>query len=401
MEMMSTRFPRSRTDRVVAGVAGGLAERLGIDAILIRLAFVVLAFAGGFGIVAYLVAWLIGGEDRPARAGAAVAARERRSGLRVVVSVAMIVTGLLLLLREVGLWLGDALVWSAALAAFGSAIIWTRGDDAGRARFARLASRLPLSPADALAGRSKSRIAAGAFLVLAGMITFLAANTSLRSVGNVAFAVVVTVAGVSLILGPWIYGLFTQLATERRERIRSEERAEVAAHLHDSALQTFAMIQRAQSPQEMVTLARVQERELRAWLYGRERNGADTLSRAVDEMASRVERLHRVAVETVVVGDVSPMDDRLRALVDALGEATANAAAHSGASVVSVYVEMAPDTITAYVRDEGSGFDLSSLPVDRRGISESIVGRMQRHGGTAVVTSEPSSGTEVRLVIPR
>ena len=389
-------FSRSRNDRLVAGVAGGIAERLGVDATLIRLAFVVLSFAGGFGIIAYLFAWLVG---RERGAGEEVLEVERRSGTRIVVSIAMIVTGMLFLLREIGLWLGDALVFSIGLAAFGSAIIWMRGDDAGRARFARLASRF--TAADALAGRSKGRVAAGALLVGAGMITFLVANTSLSSLGNVAFAVAVTVAGLGLILGPWMYGMVNQLATERRERIRSEERAEVAAHLHDSALQTLAMIQRAQSSQEMVTLARVQERELRAWLYGRERNGADTLSRAVDEMASRVEGVHRVKVETVVVGEVSPMDDRARALVDALGEATTNAAKHSGASSVAVYVEVGEDSVTAYVRDEGSGFDPSSLPEDRRGIAESIVGRMQRHGGTAVVTSETASGTEVRLVIPR
>jgi len=388
-------FSRSRSDRLVAGVAGGIAERLGVEATLIRLAFVVLAFAGGFGIVAYLIAWLIGAERL---AGSEAPPVERRSGARVVISIAMVVAGLLLLLRETGLWLGDALVFSIGLTAFGSSIIWMRGDDAGRARFARLASRF--TAGDVFEGRSKGRVAAGALLVTAGMITFLVANTSLRSLGSVAFAVAVTVAGLGLILGPWVHGLINQLATERRERIRSEERAEVAAHLHDSALQTLAMIQRAGSPQEMVTLARVQERELRGWLYGRERNGADTLSRAVDEMAGRVERVHRVKIETVVVGDTG-MDDRLRALVDALGEATTNAAKHSGAGSVSVYVEVAEDAITAYVRDEGSGFDVSSLPEDRRGIAESIVGRMQRHGGTAVVTSEPSTGTEVRLVIPR
>ena len=389
-------FSRSRNDRLVAGVAGGIAERLGVDATLIRLAFVVLSFAGGFGIIAYLFAWLIGRERAP---GEDVPEVEPRSGARIVVSIGMIVTGMLFLLREIGLWLGDALVFSIGLAAFGSAIIWMRGDDGGRARFARLASRF--TAADALAGRSKGRVAAGAVLVGAGMITFLVANTSLSSLGNVAFAVAVTVAGLGLILGPWMYGLVNQLATERRERIRSEERAEVAAHLHDSALQTLAMIQRAQSSQEMVTLARVQERELRAWLYGRERNGADTLSRTVDEMASRVEGVHRVKVETVVVGDVSPMDDRARALVDALGEATTNAAKHSGAASVAVYVEVGEDSVTAYVRDEGAGFDPSTLPEDRRGIAESIVGRMQRHGGTAVVTSDPAAGTEVRLVIPR
>src|SRR5207237_559230 len=142
--------------------------------------------------------------------------------------------------------------------------------------------------------------------------------------------------GLGLVLGPWIYELFRQLASERRQRIRSEERAEVAAHLHDSVLQTLAMIQRAASSDEMTSLARGQERELRAWLYGASpgvRPGTDTLHAALDEMAGRMERLHRVLVDTVVVGDVD-MDERMRALVDAAAEATHNAGKHSGARAV-------------------------------------------------------------------
>jgi signal transduction histidine kinase len=403
-------FVRSGTQRVVAGVAGGIAERLEIDATVVRLAFVVLSFAGGFGIVLYLFGWLIGseqiGSEQPSGAdvsGLAEADSRHVSGPKRLFALTMVVAGTLLLLRAAGLWLGDAVVWSVALAAFGSAILWTRSDEDARGRLARLASRIPRSPAEALGERSKGRLLGGAALIVAGMATFLAANTSLSAVGNVAFAVMVTAAGLGLILGPWIFELVRQLTNERRERIRSEERAEVAAHLHDSVLQTLAMIQRSSSSQDMVTLARVQERELRAWLYGRgpvSPNGSQTLSGALDEMAGRVEQSHGVVVEAVVVGDVA-LDDRLRALVDAAAEATINAARHSGAPAVSVYAEVSEAGVNVYVRDEGAGFDVAKPVSDRRGIVSSIVGRMERNGGVATVSSEQGQGTEVHLAMPR
>jgi signal transduction histidine kinase len=177
----------------------------------------------------------------------------------------------------------------------------------------------------------------------------------------------------------------------------------MAAHLHDSVLQTLALIQRSRSAPDMAALARIQERDLRAWLYGRTRtspNGQELLSAAIDGVAGRIERMHRVAVEVVVVGD-APIDDPLRAVVDAAGEAMNNAAKHSGASVVSVYVEIGPEAVNLYVRDEGSGFDSARLPPDRRGIADSIVRRMERHGGLASVASGVSEGTEVHLRMPR
>jgi signal transduction histidine kinase len=150
----------------------------------------------------------------------------------------------------------------------------------------------------------------------------------------------------------------------------------------------------------MVALARCQERELRAWLYGRDGNGsAGSLSVALNEMVGRMERLHHVPVDVVLVGDV-PLSDGARAILEACGEAVHNAARHSGADRVSVYVEVEPHSLTAYVRDEGKGFTPDEVPEDRRGIVESIVGRMQRHGGRATVTSEPSEGTEVELWLP-
>ena len=218
--------------------------------------------------------------------------------------------------------------------------------------------------------------------------------------GTALLAVAVTAAGLGLILGPWILRLAGAAAAERRERIRSEERAEMAAHLHDSVLHTLALIQRADAPPEVVSLARRQERELRAWLNGRmEAHGEESLGAALDGLAARIEREHAVSVDAVVVGD-RPLDDRLRAVVLACQEAALNAARHSGAPRVFVYLEAEPDAVTAYVRDQGRGFDPAGIPADRRGIAESIRGRIQRAGGTAVVRTAPGSGTEVQIRVP-
>jgi signal transduction histidine kinase len=241
----------------------------------------------------------------------------------------------------------------------------------------------------------------GAVLVAGGTAAFLAANISRGAVGAVIVATAVTLSGLALIIGPWIMRLARQLSEERRERIRAEERQEVAAHLHDSVLQTLALIQRSEDPSRMSALARVQERELRAWLYRPvgSPNG-DLLSAAVDELDERIELSHHIRVESVVVGDC-PLDGGIQAVVDACGEALTNAAKHSGAASVSLYVEVDPESVTAYVRDQGKGFDPETVPDDRRGIADSIRGRLQRYGGTAEVVSSPGEGTEVRLRLPR
>ena len=186
------------------------------------------------------------------------------------------------------------------------------------------------------------------------------------------------------------------LSQERRERIRSQERAEVAAHLHDSVLQTLALIQKAAgSPSEVTRLARSQERELRTWLYT-SRAGQGTLSRALEAVAAEVEEQHRVSVDVVAVGDLV-LDEKGAALVAAAREAVVNAAKHSGAATVDVYAEVEPHQATVFVRDRGVGFDPSDVPADRHGLSGSVVGRMERHGGRAFVRSTPGEGTEIRL----
>ena len=290
--------------------------------------------------------------------------------------IGLVIVGLLVLLWLAGFWFAGNFAWPFVLAAIGFAVLWARGD--GRWNLASLGTPLSLT-----------RFAIGALLILGGMAAFLAASTSVDGLGSVLLAMIVALGGAALLAGPWIWGMGRQLVDERSSRVRSEERAEMAAHLHDSVLQTLALIQRSKAEREMVSLARTQERELRAWLYGRAPELAGVRLRdAIDSMAGRIERQHQVSVEAVVVGDAE-MDERLRGLVNACAEAVANAAVHSGSTAISVYVEVEKDLVTAFVRDQGSGFDPAVVPADRRGIADSIVGRMERHGGTATVHSEP------------
>jgi signal transduction histidine kinase/phage shock protein PspC (stress-responsive transcriptional regulator) len=389
-------FTRSRGNRVIAGVAGGLSERLGVDPILTRIAFVLLTIAGGVGLVVYVVLAFTTEEASPSRP-----ALWREPTRRRTFGFALVIAGAMLLLREVGVWFGDRVVWPVTLAAIGSAVIWARGSDDDRGRW------LQGSPSgnsiETLFGDRASipRVLVGGLLVATGMGYALATSDTLAVAGSALLAIAVTTAGLVLILGPWILRLYRALTEERRERIRSAERAEMAAHLHDSVLHTLALIQRADAPMEVVTLARRQERELRSWLYGQPAPlEQERLGTAVEALASRVEELHAIAVDVVVVGD-EPLDERSRAVVLACQEAAVNAARHSGVTSVSVYVEAEPDGITAYVRDKGKGFDPDAVPPDRRGIRDSIRGRIERQGGTVTITSEPGGGTEVAVHLPR
>jgi phage shock protein PspC (stress-responsive transcriptional regulator)/two-component sensor histidine kinase len=383
---------------VLAGVAAGLAETWDVDVVLLRAAFLALCAAGGAGVLLYLLAWAISAD--PAATGAtwarpralSPAQRQRR-----LIGLGCIVLGLLLVLRGIGLWFGDRLVWPLALGILGSAVIWVRSDD--RERWARLGMRGAFA-----GGRTATvRISVGALLVAGGMAAFIAGNQVLSAAGEAVLATAVTAGGIVLILGPWLFRVWREAADDRRERIRSEERAEMAAHLHDSVLHTLALIQRSGSaPADVVAMARTQERELRAWLQGRPlpSDQAETLSGAMESVAGRVERTHHVAVESVVVGDC-PVDERVRALVLATQEAAVNAARHSGELKVSIYVEADGDGVTAFVRDRGRGFDAVTVPEDRRGIRESIVGRLRRHGGTATITSALGEGTQVQMHVDR
>jgi signal transduction histidine kinase len=362
-------IPRSTDNRVLAGVAGGIGARTGIEPDLIRAGFVVLTFAGGVGAVIYAIAWVFardgeGTDDEPLES-------------RQQIAAGVFFTGVLLLLRSIGLWFGDSIVLPVALFAFGVAAITARRFGEDRDWLARITSG---SGTD-----GQVRVVIGAVLVVGGATILLGSIDAIEQAGIVALAVAWTAAGLFLVLGPWIFRLVNDLGSERRQRIRSDERAEVAAHLHDSVLQTLSLIQRTDDPKRMSTLARAQEREL------------GKLHAVIRDHASRIEHEYNVAVEVVAVGEDAEMTEPTVALAQATGEAITNAAKHSGAEHVSVFVDRSGNEIEVFVADQGSGFEPTEVSTDRHGIESSIIGRMKRGGGGAEVTSAPDEGTEVRL----
>jgi signal transduction histidine kinase len=283
------------------------------------------------------------------------------------------------------------------LACMGGALIWRQASEPDRVRLLSLSR----SSLEATGGQrlGRARLVAGAVLVIGGAIAALA-NANFSAFRDGLLAMLVTTIGIALLSGPWWMRLVGQLSSERAERIRSQERADIAAHLHDSVLQTLALIQRnAGSPREVVRLARGQERTLRTLLYGTRPNSGAFASE-LRVAAAEVEDAYAVGVDVVVVGDAA-LDPDLAALVAAAREALVNAAKHSGADSVSVYAEVEAAQVSVFVKDRGVGFDLDGIDDDRQGVRGSIIGRVERHGGTVTITSNEGVGTEVEIRMSR
>ena len=403
------RLRREREGRLLGGVCTGLAGHLGVDPLLVRVVFVAAAAAGGLGVGVYALLWLLlpeGSNPAPVRR-----LPTGRAGLEVGLGAGLLLLSALLALRQTGLWLSDAVVWPLVLVVAGGALLWRQS--LGGATDEAEAEAPPPSPsaaeepraADAQAARHRlevlSRSGVGVALVVAAGLAFLQSTGALSAARDVLLAAVAVAVVLTVIFAPWIVRLVRSLASERASRVRSQERAEMAAHLHDSVLQTLALVQRrADDPAEVATLARRQERELRAWLAGRAPGAVSTrLAAALEAAAGDVEQAHRVPVEVVAVGDAE-LDGAGEALVAAAREAMVNAAKFGNGSAVSVFAEVRDDELQVFVRDRGAGFDPAAVPADRRGVRESIVGRMQRHGGRAEIHPSPA-GTEVELALPR
>ena len=392
------RLTRPAEGRIVGGVCAGLAVHLGLDVKVLRLCFVVSSFIGGAGIVVYLFLWALTPQERPADRGDG-AARAPRSGARsasaesarnLLLGAGLVVLGVALVLQQRGLNLRLDIVLPILVVALGAVLAWSQLDDAERDRW------LARGGADRPPGML--RLGAGIVLAIVGITVLATQGSGLAGLWNVAVAAAAVLAGVALIATPWAVRLWTDLREEQAERVRATERADIAAHLHDSVLQTLALIQRkADDPAEVARLARAQERELRGWLYAGPRGSSASLATAVTEVAHEVEDLHGVPVELVVTGD-RPFDEAGQALVRALRESLLNAVRH-GRPPVSAYVEVGPTRVEAFVRDHGAGFDLEAVPEDRLGVRESIVGRMTRHGGSARLR-RLEDGTEVALALP-
>jgi len=399
---------RDVDDGLVAGVCAGVARRLGIDPIIPRVVVAAATLAGGMGLIVYLLAWALVPEQG-GRSPAWTRLAGRRETWLMLSGSTLLLLSVLLLLREWGLWFSDGVVWPVLLAGGGAALIWRQSAASAPPaeplvpQPVRVRPDRPPDPQRALRLPTPEigPAAAGAALVIAAALVFLWLNDALAPARDVILAVLVVVVALTLILAPWWLRLVRGFTAERAERIRSQERSEVAAHLHDSVLQTLALVQkRADDPRAVANLARRQERELRAWLDGGRPEPGDSLASSLEAAAAEVEEAHGVPIDVVAVGD-APLDDRGAALVAAAREALVNAAKFAGDATVQLFAEIGEERTEVFVRDRGPGFDPASVPEDRRGLRESIYGRMDRHGGRAVIHSAPGAGTEVELVIER
>ncbi|MGA5063011.1 PspC domain-containing protein [Streptomyces exfoliatus] len=401
------RLYRSADGRWLGGVARGLAGHLGLPVVWVRVLFIVLFFMDGLGVLIYAAFWIVvplgvGGRTAPRPVFETTPDGRRRLRKpdrgQIFALIALAIGGAVL----VGNINVDSdsgrYVWPTILICVGVVLVWRQADNARRASWTDVGRRRRAF--------HLARGLVGVALVGTGLAVFVVVRGSVAQLGTALTAAVAVLTGIALLAGPWLVRMSQDLTEERTMRIRAQERAEVAAHVHDSVLHTLTLIQRsADDAGEVRRLARAQERELRNWLYKPEGTGRDeepdTLAEAVKKAAAEVEDKHGVPLEVVVVGDC-PLDDRLGAQIQAAREAMVNAAKYGGeGGAVQVYAEVEGRTVFVSVRDRGPGFDLDSVPEDRMGVRESIIGRMQRHGGTARLRSAQGGGTEVELEMER
>ncbi|NUS42326.1 MAG: PspC domain-containing protein [Streptomycetaceae bacterium] len=387
------RLTRRSGGRVIGGVAGGVADHLGVDVVKVRATFVLLSALAGAGLMAYGMLWVFtpsGADTEPAPAPE----RRRAFGMALI--------GLALSAAVSMLFSGSAAQWMVPIVAvaIGVALVWREFDYQG----ARATLGMPLRPTVL----TWTRVVLGATLIVAGLGTVVLAQVNLSSLGPALVAVAVTLIGVGLLTIPLWLRLIGALNAERSARIRNAEREEIASHLHDSVLQTLALIQRqADNAGEVARLARSQERELRSWLFSKPEEQNAGLGAALRALAGEVEDQHGVKVTPVVVGDVAVDDgsgfarEQFNALLGATREALVNAAKHAGVANIDLFAEAEPHQVSVFVRDRGSGFDEDEVPGDRHGLAKSIRGRVERRGGEVAVRSTPGRGTEIRIVMPR
>ena len=428
------------SDRVIAGVCAGLANHLGWPVRMVRIGMVVAALAGGAGVAFYAWLWIMvptadesarrnarrpaspiapavsdpdapgvpgtapgpgtpGPNGMPGSRGTPGTAPQGSwwskvpgmpFGKEILLGAGLLLAAGILIARLLGVDVPLGTLIPVAAILGGAAIAWMQLDETRRAGL------VDKTKADQAGGWA--RLAAGLALVVAGVLVMVSGSGSWEQTWLALLASVAVLGGVALVLLPWGLKFWRDLETERAGRVRATERAEIAAHLHDSVLQTLALIQRrAGNEHDVIRLARAQERELRGWLYRDADKESGQLSEGIKAAAAEVEDALGHAVEVVSVGDCA-MTQRHEALVQAAREAMLNAARHGGGAV-SVYLEVTDDAAEVFVKDRGPGFDPDSVPPDRLGVRESIIGRMNRHGGTAAIISSPD-GTEVRLRLP-
>jgi signal transduction histidine kinase len=397
------RLYRARDHRFIAGVASGIARHMGVSVIGVRVAFVLLLGLNGLGVLLYAAFWAVLPPDP------GLAKTPRRRNLFQLLPFLAIGIGIILVQVLIGSGgIGTTVGWLVALIAVGAGLIWHQADPERRRRWRQTMPQAPwlgavLEETDRRA--FVLRFIGGGVLVAVGLIGVAAVYSpvggpDLSAVLNGVIFALIGLAGVALVAAPVLWRTFEQLRAEREGRIREQERAELAAMVHDQVLHTLALIQRNAADLKTVQrLARGQERSLRNWLYKPAGSPWERFAAAMEHVAAEVEDTYAITVETVVVGD-RVVDEPVGALVSATREALVNAARHAKVQTVSLYAEVEPEQVSVFVRDRGAGFDPDTVEDHRHGVRGSIIGRMNRHGGRAEIRSEPGDGTEVRLYMP-
>ncbi|MEU5548662.1 MULTISPECIES: ATP-binding protein [unclassified Micromonospora] len=395
------RLYRAPEHRMAAGVAAGIAEHLDVPVRRVRVAFMVLLGLSGLGLLLYAAFWAV----VPLRPGdTAVPPRREFGQLLPFVAIGLgVLLVQMMLFDSVGA--AGTAGWLVAIIAVGAGVIWHQSTPERRRQWGE---SLPVPWLGAVVEESDRRafvlrFVGGGVLVAVGIIGVAAVYSpaqNLDAVINGVIFALVGLAGVGVVTAPVLWRTWNQLRSEREGRIREQERAELAAMVHDQVLHTLALIQRNASDVKAVQrLARGQERSLRNWLYKPTASPTERFAAALEQAAAEVEDTFAITVEAVVVGD-RDTDERVGAIVAAAREALVNAARHAGVQTVSLYAEVEPDQVSVFVRDRGAGFDPDTVEDHRHGVRGSIIGRMKRHGGRAEIRSGPGEGTEVRLILP-
>ena len=376
---------------LMGGVCAGIATHLGVNVWLVRAIFVGLLFLNGIGALAYALAIALIPTGNPASSQLAAPTRlatqlnqlqskdGRDQATTIFSGVVLLALAAILVAWSRG-WLESNAYLPLLIIGCGAALAWSQAEEV---------MHTPRSMA------AIARLAAGLALAVLGVLIWLSDHTDMSGMLIGAFAALVMLSVVALVLAPLWLGVIRQLSQTQAAQARASERADIAAHLHDSVLQTLTLLRaQADDPQRVAALALSQERELRAWLYGDNHPTNENLRSEVESVSREIEQLYGVPVDSVIVGD-TPATAKTRVLTSALREALANAVRH-GKPPISLYVEVSGQEVEAYVRDHGAGFDLETINPDRHGVRDSIIGRMQRHGGSATIRArEP--GTEVCL----
>ncbi len=411
----STRLPlrRPQRGRVVGGVATGMAAHLSVSVRAARLVFVLLALLGGVGVGLYIFWWVTIPEGDPVAAGRMaqpVAQSKLSKGLTEQVrslplkdiAIGALLLGGAALVAMPRLRIGVDLTWvvPVLIALAGLGLAWSQLDGVERGRLlSRAGGRTPVGVL---------RLTGGVVLVLLGVLLLVGQDEPTATLVQSGVAALAMLAGVGLVLAPWWIRLLSQLRFEQEARARESERADIAAHLHDSVLQTLALIRTgADDSVQVARLARAQERELREWLYSDRASVGTSVAAELRAVVAEVEdgrtpggrSDQAITIDTVVVGDCAPSAESV-ALLQATREALVNAVAH-GAPPISLYLEVGPEEIDAFIRDRGPGFDPAQIASDRFGVRESILGRVRRRGGRAQISTSRGGGTEVHLTVPR